>query len=327
MKKLFLLFIAISVLGQAGAQDTTRVQGKEKEVVTVREDSTGTVVKVGEKNVVTITEDSTATVVKVGDKEIIVVEDPPEGDTLKIRIGNRTVKVVENEEGTSVRTSREPVHEKYRRRFNGHWSGMELGVNTFLKSSYDLYRGTSFENNEFFDLNYGKSLTFNLNIAEFAFSNERNTAGFVSGLGFRFSDYCFDQPVSIKKEAASGLLIPFTPEETVKKSKLSVAYFTLPLILEIATPLKFDHNPLTLAAGVIGGVNIGSHTKIKFSGNKEKEKRNFNINPFTYELTGRLGLGEFCLFANYSMIPLFRDGKGPELYPLTIGISFPNVSF
>ena len=96
-------------------------------------------------------------------------------------------------------------------------------------------------------------------------------------------------------------------------------------MLEVKTPLRMGGSRLYLAGGVIGGINLGAHTKYKYNKDKEKYRSNFNLSPFKYELTGRIGFGDFCVFANYSLSPLFKDGKGPELYPLMIGISFPNI--
>jgi hypothetical protein len=31
------------------------------------------------------------------------------------------------------------------------------------------------------------------------------------------------------------------------------------------------------------------------------------------------------VFVNYGMTPLFQERRGPELYPVTIGFSFPNI--
>jgi hypothetical protein len=59
--------------------------------------------------------------------------------------------------------------------------------------------------------------------------------------------------------------------------------------------------------------------------NKEKYKSNFHINQWKYDLTARLGFGDVCIFANYSMTSIFKDGQGPEIHPLMIGISFPNI--
>jgi hypothetical protein len=83
---------------------------------------------------------------------------------------------------------------------------------------------------------------------------------------------------------------------------------------------------LYLAAGAIGSLYIGSHTKFKYhNGNKQKLKSNYHINQWKYDLTARIGFGDLCIFANYSMTSLFKDGKGPEIHPLMIGISFPNI--
>ena len=292
--------------------------------VYAQQDTTKTTVK--EKNLVTVEEDSVATRVKVGKNSGIQVVANHRGDTVRIRIGNRTFDVVESDRGTAITTSKESGEKRWNdRRFNGHWAGFEMGVNIISNIDYSPYKGTSY--GEFFDLNQGKSLTVNLNLAEFAFSNERKTVGIVSGLGFSFMDYRFDQPITLEKNPSSGLLIPKILDQDVKKSKLNITYLTVPLILEIATPLKLNHQRLTLAGGLIGGINIGAHTKVKYPGSKEKDRGNFNLNPLKYELTGRIGLGEFCLFANYSMTPLFKEGKGPEFNPLMIGISFPNVDF
>jgi hypothetical protein len=303
---LFVLIVAGTLSLQA-QQDTTRTGVKEKNIFTVKEDSVGTKVKVGSNSGI----------------EVVANH---RGDTVSIRFGNRTFDVIDGDRGTQITTSREPREKRWKDRiFNGHWAGMEMGVNVVSNVDYSPYKETTY--GEFFDLNQGKSLTFNMNIAEFAFSNERKTIGLVSGLGFSFMDYRFDQPMTLAKDPGPGFLVPVYPEGEIKKSKLNISYLTVPLILEIATPLKLNHQRLTLAAGVIGGVNIGAHTKVKYEGAKEKDRGNFNVNPLKYELTGRLGLGEICLFANYSMTPLFREGKGPGFQPLMIGISFPNVDF
>lgn len=290
-----------------------------------QEDSTA--LKAFRKNVVTVVEDSEKVQVKVGENRGIEVITNQRGDTVSIRIGNRNFDVIDSHNGTKVHVTREPREKrKNYGKFNGHWGGIELGVNTFHTSDYSLYDGLGY--GEFFDIHHPKSLTFNFNFAEYAFSNERNTFGLVTGLGFSSMDFRFDQPITVSKSPGNGMLIPIDLEPTgLKKSKLNVSYLTVPMILEIATPLKMNQHRLTLGGGAIGGLNIGSRTKIKTSDGISKERRNFNVNPFKYELTGRLGLGELCIFANYSMTPLFKDGKGPELVPLTVGISFPNVSF
>ncbi|MDD4109262.1 MAG: outer membrane beta-barrel protein, partial [Prolixibacteraceae bacterium] len=113
--------------------------------------------------------------------------------------------------------------------------------------------------------------------------------------------------------------------EGLKKSKLNISYITAPLLLEVKTPLRMGTSNLYISGGVIGGLNIGSHTKYKYKNDKEKARSNFNLNQFKYDLTGRIGIGDFCVFVNYGMTPLFKNNQGPELFPVTFGFSFPNI--
>jgi len=321
MKKISLLFAILFTLYNVSAQDTTRVRVNEKEVVKVIEDSVATRVRVMDKDVVTVLEDSVGTRVRVGDEGGIEVVTNNTGDTVKIRIGRRIIKVVEGDEGTSIKTSRESRkedEEPEEQKFPGSWAGVEIGANLLHKENYTMY---SSDNKGFFDINTPKSISVNLNFAEFAFSNKRKTMALVTGMGFSFMDYRFEPDMGIAKEEISGMIMPVPLPGDAKKSKLSVSYLTVPMILQVATPLKRNKTPLTLGAGVIGGLNIGSHTKVKYQDSKEKERRNFNINPLKYDLTGRIGMGDISLFANWGMTSLFKAEKGPDIRPLTVGLT------
>lgn len=287
-----------------------------------------TEVKMMKKNVVTVVEDGEITHVKVGnDKGVEVITDDM-GDTTHIRIGRRTFRVIEGGDGTYVKIDKEEKKTDRTGRFNPHWAGLEFGMNMFHHTDYSLYdQINTVVPQNFMDLHYGKSITVNLNFAEWAFRNDANNFGLVTGLGFSFMDFTFDQPLTIEKQMGDGIIMPhdLSNLEGLKKSKLNAIYLTSPLMLEVKTPLRMGSSRLYLAGGVIGGLNIGSHTKYKFEGGKEKVRSNFNLSQFKYDLTGRIGFGDFCVFVNYGMTPLFKEGKGPELHPVTIGISFPNI--
>ncbi|WP_297098737.1 hypothetical protein [uncultured Draconibacterium sp.] len=288
-----------------------------------------TEVKVLKKNVVTVVEDDDKVQVVVGDGVEVITDDW--GDTTHVRIGRRTFKVIEGHNGTYVRVEKDENRQKWSGRFNPHWAGLEVGVNIMTGTDYSIYDGDYEDFGDFLDLNPGKSLSWNLNFAEFAFKNERKTFGVVTGLGLSFNDYTFNDPVTIEKLDGGGMTVPvYLPNDSegrgIKKSKLHVNYITAPLMLEVKTPLRMGSSRLYLAGGVIGSLYLGSHTKYKYyKGGKEKSKSGYNINQWKYELTGRIGFGDFCIFANYSMTSLFKDGRGPEAYPLMIGVSFPNI--
>lgn len=305
MKQLFFLILCIALAINLFAQNDT------------------TSIKVMNKNVVTVTEDNEKVHVKVGNDRGVEVITDEWGDTTHIRVGRRTFNVIEGTNGTYLKVDKEVRPKNMTGSFNPHWAGLEVGMNMFQQTDYSIYNGNY---GEFFDLIPGKSLSWNLNFAEWAFKNEANNFALVTGLGFSFSDYTFDQAITIEKEFGNGRIVPVPIDPNgLKKSKLTVSYLTAPLMLEIKTPLRMGSSRLYLAAGIIGGVNIGSHTKYKYKNDKEKSKSNYNLNPFKYDITWRIGFGDFCVFANYSMTPLFKDSKGPGLHPLMVGISFPNI--
>ncbi len=302
MKQLFTVVLCSILAMDIFAQtDSTKIEMLKKNVVTVVEDGHGTKVKVG------------------NDKGIEVITDDW-GDTTCIRIGRHTFNVVDDWTGTHINVSKAQREKRWSQRFNPHWAGVEIGMNMFSRTDYSMYGG-----DEFFDLIPGKSLTWNFNFAEWAFNNEENNFALVTGLGFSFSDYRFDQPITVEKQ--DGVLVPVSLEGygNLKKSKLTMSYLTAPLLLEAKTPLRMGGSKLYLAGGVIGGLHIGSHTKYKYDGNKEKYRGNFNLAQFKCDLTGRIGFGDLCLFVNYGLTPLFKNDKGPELYPLMLGVSFPNI--
>ncbi len=304
MKAFTFLIFSILITTAAWSQDTTTVN-------------------VGKKNVVTVVDDHDKVQVKVGNDNGIEVVTDEWGDTTYIRIGRRKFQVIDNYDGTYVKVDKEERKRKITSSFNGHWAGLEVGLNMFHTSDYSMY---AYDDRNFFDLVPGKSLTWNLNFAEFAFKNEKRTFGVVTGLGLSFSDYTFDQPITIDKSGNNGMLVPVALNpEGLKKSKLTTTYLTAPLMLEVKTPLRMGSSRLYIAGGVIAGINLGAHTKYKYKKDKQKDRGNFNLNPFKYDLTGRIGFGDFCIFANYGLSSLFKDGQGPKLYPLMIGVSFPNI--
>lgn len=305
--KTFFTFILCSavVLNLAAQSDTTKV-------------------KAGNKNVVTVIDDNSKVHVKVGNDRGVEVITDDWGDTTHIRIGRRTFKVIDGNNGTFVKMDKEEKKYKNTGSFNAHWAGIELGMNLFHETNYSLYNGMGY--GEFFDLTPGKSLTWNLNFAEWAFKNNRNNFALVTGLGVSISDYTFDQPITIEKQSGNGMIVPVSLDPAgLEKSKLTAAYIKAPLMLELKTPLRMGSSKLYLAGGVIGGLHLGSHTKFKYKKDKDKFKSNYHLNSIKYELTGRIGFGDFCVFANYSLSTLFKDGKGPEMYPLVVGVSFPNM--
>jgi hypothetical protein len=293
----------------ARAQDTTKVHVVGKKIVEVNEDSG-------------------KTEVSLLDGKINIL-DNSSNDTTSIRIGRRNIQIVEEGGRTDVSVHRIPKDENERgwrggKRFNGHWSGFELGFNGLANEDYSLYAGTDYAGIDFMELNQPKSMEVNLNFLEYNIILEDRCIGLVTGMGFSMNNYRFDNDLTIVK-GEDGIIHPVSLEgEKVEKSKLTASYLTVPLLLEFQIPINGRSNRLFISGGVIGGINLGSHTKIKYNGSKEKDHGSFNINPFKCSATVRAGLKDISLYACYGLTPLFKNDKGPELFPFSIGISLIN---
>jgi len=248
-------------------------------------------------------------------------------DTTRIRLGKKEVVIIESGNNKHVDILKTNDEDKWKKKhednndeFDGHWAGFELGVNSFANEDYSMYNGVDFMN-----LNQSKSLEVNINFWEYNISLQQNrkNIGLVTGMGLSYNNYRFDGSYSIKKE--NGIIQPVELEEgAYKKSKFTVTYLTVPLMLECQIPVNNHSNKIFVSGGVEGGLNIGAHTKIKWDDKKEKERGGFNLNTLKYAVVGRIGLKNISLYASYNLTPLFKDGKGPDLTPFTIGIGLIN---
>jgi hypothetical protein len=145
----------------------------------------------------------------------------------------------------------------------------------------------------------------------------------MSGLGLDWVNYRFSKDVTITEIDDVATQVPISSIlnnfSIMKKSKLTGSYLNVPVMLKI----KFHR--FFVAAGVTGGLNIGSHTKIVFTdvlGNKGTYK-NYDIHlaAFRYGYSMRAGFRNISLYANYYVSPLFAKNEGPQVYPFVMGIS------
>jgi len=239
-------------------------------------------------------------------------------DTAIVRIGKKDVTVIDHDGGTDIFWGKGKHRKDNPDKFNGHWEGVEFGFNGFDKPNYSMY---SIADKDFMSLNQGKSMELDLNFYELNISLAKSYVGLVSGMGLSFNNYRFENPYTIEKGQNMTLPVQLDPEN-LSKTKLAVTYLNVPLLLEFQIPVNQNEGRLFVNAGLIGGVKIGSHTKVKYGDTKDKDRSGFNLNSFKYSATARIGYKDISLFANYSLTPLFQSGKGPELTPFTIGISF-----
>lgn len=108
-----------------------------------------------------------------------------------------------------------------------------------------------------------------------------------------------------------------------KKSKFSVTYMDF--------PFEFRYNAkkgFRMSVGMKFGFVVSSLTKYKGddlggSGNslKTKEKDIKNLEKWRYGFTASVGYKWLEFYGYYSLINVFKSEKGPEIYPVSIGLN------
>lgn len=248
-------------------------------------------------------------------------------DSVKVKVGKFDVQVIDSDT-TVIKIGRSQISidnqgnievgkDKRKRRFDGHWSGFYLGVNGYMTPDNELSVPEVYEE---LDLTYEKSINVQLNVFEQNFNLIRERFGLVTGLGFEWDNYRFDNDVLLVEENDGLAFEEPNPDKSYEKSKLVVSYLNLPLFFEFQTNSGNNISSFHIGAGTIGGLRIGSHSKNIINGNKNKNRNDFHLSPFKLDGIVRIGWGKLNLYTAYDMVPLFKDNKGPELYPFNVGI-------
>jgi len=311
-----------AIMEKSDEPGTKQTREKESSYPVIVEDSGDDVnVKVMDKEIFKVTESGDSTYVRIGEKGMLQVIDQPDSTT--IRVGDKEIRIVEKNDDTAIRIQDidDDDDNFVTKRFRGHWAGFEWGINNFLDNANTLSRETDAW---FMDLNTGRSWAININFAQYSLGFGTSHVGLLTGLGLEFSNYFFDNDNTIHE--LNDFIIADSLDGNVSKSKLTTTYLRVPLILEVQFPNTIRAKRVFLSAGIVAGLKLGSHTKVVYKDdggkNKDKNRDDFNINPFRYGLTARLGFGNVSLFGDYYFTPLFVDEKGPELHPFSVGLSF-----
>jgi len=208
-----------------------------------------------------------------------------------------------------------------RKKFNGHWGGIELGFNAIVDNQFNTGMQDQYD---FLNLNQPKSLTVQLNLLEQNIPIIKNNLGLVTGLGLWVNNYRFDDDVKLVADSAMIFGFKDTTQNYLK-SKLTASYLVLPLIIEYQLHNQKGKEIFHVAIGGYGGVKLGSKTKTVYMENgrkiKTKDHNDFKMSTFKYGLIGRIGWRNINFFANYNLSAMFQKNKGPEVYPFEVGIT------
>ncbi|MBK7965074.1 MAG: DUF2807 domain-containing protein [Bacteroidetes bacterium] len=213
-----------------------------------------------------------------------------------------------------------------------HWNGFEIGFNQLLvkdKFSTDIPDGY-----DFLELNSGKSINVNINLFSHDFPLYKRYLMFTTGIGITSNNFRFSSDKTLLADTnrtVAGFDYDKNNERiNYRKNKLAVNYITVPLLLQFNSKQQYKKS-IHVATGILFSYKFNSHLKLVYSedGDKKKSKRHdeFNIEPFRYDATFRIGYQSYTLYASYSLNTLFKENRGPSLHPFQVGINVLNFDF
>lgn len=180
----------------------------------------------------------------------------------------------------------------------------------------------------------GMSKSFNAYLMfDFPFKNDpRLSMAFGPGIG---SDHILftKRRVGIKELTPTLQFTNVQDTNHYKKTKLATVYLEAPIEFRYnSNPEK--NNGFKWAAGVKVGTLINAHTRNTKWQNRNgnllndyvmKESSNRFFNRIRLVAHGRVGLGHVALYGSYQLTAVIKDGFGPAVRPLTIGLTISGL--
>jgi hypothetical protein len=201
------------------------------------------------------------------------------------------------------------------------WRGISLGVNGYANSQGGINMLNPYQ---YMELDYARSWNLQVNPIELDFRIVQNYVRLVTGMGLDYHWYMFANNTNLNPDSSfTWGTIDSTKTYSYKKNSMRTIYIQVPLLLEFNTNNR-THKGFHMAVGIIGEYLIGSRLKQKLEYNdyevKQKRKDPLNLNPFGAKAHVNIGYKYLTVYAEYNLTPLFQYGKGPELYPFTVGL-------
>ena len=236
-------------------------------------------------------------------------------DTFKITTARKKILITPRED---IEIEEEVASDKKEQRMN-HFEGIDIGINGFMSASNSVDLP---DEAKFMDLNYAKSITVSFNYWEAYIPIAKEKFGIATGLGIEFNNYDLSRDITVFSDRDTTMGVS-DPTKDIEKNKFKSTMLNFPVMFETNIGKDAEHSFYLQAGGMLA-YRVGSKTKQIFDQagkeQKVKDRTDFNMNPFRFNLVARVGYGGFTAFATYSMTPIFDD-EGPELYPFTVGLS------
>src|SRR5690606_39013330 len=159
------------------------------------------------------------------------------------------------------------------------------------------------------------------------FPIKESNFSFAAGIGLSVSNVYFKNQRVIMNSPEDQILfqdVDSTSQNLYKKSKLMTSYLEAPFEIRFFGNKENRNQGFKAAVGMRVGVLIGASAKSKNSlpGYTVVEKTNTKryVQTWRFAPTVRVGWGNFSIYGSYNISQLFNAGKGPEVFPYSLGI-------
>lgn len=158
------------------------------------------------------------------------------------------------------------------------------------------------------------------------FPIKKTHLSFAAGIGVNTQVMYLDgQVISLNDTGALGATARFLPDtKGYKRYKFVTTNLQAPFELRYFGNNLNRNKGFKAAIGLQVGTLLGGHTKGLYSANgtniKDKVDTKRYMSNWNFAATARIGWGNFSLFGSYNLTPVFKDGSGPAITPMTAGI-------
>lgn len=197
---------------------------------------------------------------------------------------------------------------KNKRGLDPHWEGFSFLFNGYDEDKVPLggYKASS-------------SYTYSFNISSYSMRLFNSNFGLFTGLGLDFSRYSFQDNAALAMVNGTTAFVPAPDGVDYRSSVLSANYVSFPLMLE------YQFKNFYVSGGAVGLIKFYSKSRVKYrdlNGDKQDEVmgRDMNLRPVDFRMRFQVGIGCASFVASYAPMSIFRDKKGPEMKPFSMGI-------
>ena len=227
-------------------------------------------------------------------------------------------RVIEREYNRFEISIPEVLRPKRKKSFDPHWGGFGIGFS-------NLPEQLNFDGELASVVNPGSSLQYNLNFGDAAYRFGLNNFRLVTGIGIQFNSIHLQTNKAIEVVDYKSVITTTDPGFNYKTSRLHFTYLTFPVLLEYNT-LGSSSARFFINGGLVMKVKTASSSKVWFYEDSRKRKMKMpgelNIRPVTFDFIAQIGFGDYGIFATYSPLDLFMDGKGPKGNQVSIGLQY-----